>query len=189
MTIYGIEGGIGTGKTLLAVHLTLDKLKEGKKIYSNVKLHESIENVEYLSKEFVNDMFKKIKTGELDMRNSVVLIQEMHNYMDSRSSMSKKNKTLSYWILQSRHTGKGSCDIIYDTQDLMQVDKRLRINTDEILQPYIVSWNVDEKGNKKPQNIVAVGQKKCFHRYVKFVIKAYVLNTVGLYDTHEVVDF
>jgi len=36
--IIGIEGGIGTGKTLTGVTLTLKDLYDGKKVYANVNL-------------------------------------------------------------------------------------------------------------------------------------------------------
>ena len=187
MTIIGIEGGIGTGKTLLAVYLALQKKK---KLLTNVKLYTDEVEVQYVTKELINDMFRLVKDGTLDMKNTVVLIQEMHNYMDARTSSSKKNRTLSYWVLQSRHTGEGSCDIIYDTQELRQVDRRLRMNTDEIIRPFIVTkkFKYDSK-DPVPSLIVALGEKKRFHKMVRFKITADVYDTVGKYDTHEIVDF
>lgn len=196
MTIFGIEGGIGTGKTITGVYLLLQDLKDGKKIYSNVKLKglttEQKKKVTYLTKEFIHNIFDKVKNGEFDMKNSTVFIQEAHNYIDSRNSASKSNKILSYWILQSRHTGQGSCDIIYDTQELGQVDLRLRRNTDFVLRPSIVAWEEYEIGKKvisKPAEIIVMGEGKVGHKNMRFSWTFDVKKTREQYDTHEIVDF
>ncbi len=140
MSIYGIEGGIGTGKTLTGVHMTLQDLFNGKHVFSNVKFKnipkKFRDKITYLTKELIGNVFMEVKQGNINMENSTIFIQEAHNYIDSRNSASKRNKVFSYWILQSRHTGKGSCDIIYDTQSIDQVDKRLRRNTDFLVHPY-----------------------------------------------------
>jgi len=194
--IIGIEGGIGTGKTLTGVTLTLKDLYDGKKVYANVKFKNIPKNlmdkITYLTKDNMAKIFDHVKKGTWDMTNSTVFIQEAHNYMDSRNSQSQKNKILSYWILQSRHTGRGSCDIIFDTQELGQVDLRLRRNTDIILRPYI-SKGFMEFINKKeiliPTMITSIGQRKIRHKYTTFSFNLDVSVTREQYDTHEVVDF
>ena len=96
--IFGIEGGIGTGKTLTGVALLLGDLYDGKHIYTNTRLNlpdKYKDKVTYLTKDFIINIFEKIKNKEFDMRNSTVFIQEAHNYLDSRNSASIKNKTLS----------------------------------------------------------------------------------------------
>ena len=192
MAIYGIEGGIGTGKTLTGHTIAYNDLLTGKHLYTNIKLKNTpkhlLKNVTYMTKDLMMDIFEKVKTGTWDMTNSTVFIQEAHNYMDSRNSASKKNKVLSYWILQSRHTGKGSCDIIYDTQALSQVDIRLRRNTDFILHPHIFKWEHTD-GIKKPCVIVCEVFAKIGHKDRKFSYTLDVRNTRETYDTHEVVDF
>lgn len=200
MAIFGIEGGIGTGKTMTGVSLAMRDIKDGKRCFTNVRfkgLSKTIENkVTYLNKEIIKEMFQKVKDGTLNMKNSVVLIQEMHNYMDSRLSASEKNRTLSYWILQSRHLGQESCDIIYDTQDLGQVDKRLRSNTDYILCPTIAEYfqYVKKKGKKwvqvdAPRVILVDGYFKFQHNPLHIRFQLDVSGIIDLYDTHEVVDF
>lgn len=188
IAIFGIEGGIGTGKTLTLVHLGIEDLMAGKKIYSNVTLKkipaQLKPNIRYLTKDEMNDIFKLVKEKKFDMRNSTVLIQEAHNYLDARSSMLTRNKMLTYWILQSRHTGQGSCDIIYDTQDFIQVDKRLRQNTDFKIHPQIIEWEFS-----KPTKIALLFAGKVGHTIRRFTQVIDVSQTRNMYDTHELVDF
>ena len=168
--------------------MMLEDLYNGKKIYTNIKLKnipdKFKDKIIYMTKDTLNNIFEKIKTGDWDMTNSTVFIQEAHNYMDARNSASHKNKILSYWILQSRHTGKGSCDIIYDTQSLSQVDIRLRRNTDVVIHPHITAWEGD-----KPHTISCIMFGKIGHKESKFSRILDVSKTRDQYDTHEIVDF
>ncbi len=174
------------------MNLLLEDLFAGKTIYSNVKLKnipkEFKDKIIYLTKENIADIFDKIKRKEWNMENSTVFIQEAHNYMDSRNSASSKNKTLSYWILQSRHTGKGSCDIIYDTQEITQVDVRLRRNTDYVVHPSIIQFN-HVKGVKMPSKIRLKIMFKLGQKQVVGYKTIETLKTCKMYDTHELVDF
>jgi len=192
MAIFCIEGGIGTGKTLTGVTYALRDLYAGKRLYMNVKLKnipkKFEKNIIYLTKENIAEIFEKVKRKEWDMTNSTIFIQEAHNYMDSRNSASTKNKALSYWILQSRHTGKGSCDIIYDTQEISQVDIRLRRNTDFIIHPKIINY-VHVKGKKFPNQIRVELITKVEQKWVNGYEVIDVYETCLQYDTHELVDF
>ena len=170
----------------------LRDLFEGKNIYCNVKLKnvpkEYKSKIIYMTKDKIAEIFELIKQGEWDMENSTIFIQEAHNYMDSRNSASKKNKTLSYWILQSRHTGKGSCDIIYDTQEMSQVDIRLRRNTDFIIHPKIIQY--EYKGKKKiPSKIRIELITKVEQKWINGFEIIDVSDACKMYDTHELVDF
>ncbi len=189
MAIIGVEGGIGTGKTLTLVYYGLKDLYKGKQLYSNITfkgLGKHAKNVTYLTKEELKNMLNLIKDRKFKMKNSTVLIQEAHNYIDSRTSMFKDNRMISYWILQSRHTGEGSCDIIYDTQDVSQVDKRLRMNTDFLLRPTIVEREVY---SKIPKIIYVAGYGKVGHKQVRFAQVIDIRDTLNKYDTHEIVEF
>ena len=170
----------------------LTDLFGGKTIYSNVKLKnipkEFRNKIIYLTKENIAEIFEKIKRKEWNMENSTVFIQEAHNYMDSRNSASGKNKTLSYWILQSRHTGKGSCDIIYDTQEITQVDIRLRRNTDFIIHPTIIQYQ-HIKSVKMPSKIRLKIMFKLGQDWTTGYKTIDTLKTCDMYDTHELVDF
>lgn len=191
MTIIGIEGGIGTGKTLTGVSLVIRDLLKGRKVFSNTKFknvrgYEN--NIIYLTKDMLKQIFDHVKEGKFDMKNSSVFIQEAHNYIDSRNSMTTQNKLISYWILQSRHTGEGSCDIIYDTQDFGQIDKRLRLNTDFFIHPYIIEWE-EYGGKRKPSKILIKWQGKIGHKWREFREILDVSKTRDMYNTHELVDF
>jgi len=181
MSITGIIGGRGTGKTLSMVYLAREASKKGKKLYTNFKIKLP---ATYLTKEWVGSMLEKVKEGSINLKNSCVLIDEMHNYMDSRTAMSKKNRALSYWIAQSRHTGHGSCEIYYTTQFLNQVDLRLRNNTDYLLKPVIT-----EKIDEKPSKIQILGSTHYLHRIVRFGMEFKVFDVLELYDTYEIIDF
>lgn len=203
MTVYGIEGGIGTGKTLLLASFGLEDILSGRRILSNITFinipARFRKNITYLNKDIINTMFKQVKDGKLIMKNTTILIQEMHNYIDSRTSMSMRNRTLSYWVLQSRHTGEGSCNIYYDTQELGQVDLRLRRNTDWLIRPYITGWKnrqgkisptkPDTIGTYRPLSIYFQMFGKLGHRHVKKVGSREVFTVTRHYDTHEIVDF
>lgn len=186
LVIYGIEGGIGTGKTMSLVYFLLDHLNKGKKIYTNIKIKNvrDTSKIEYLTKEMMQTIFELIKEKKMSMKNSSVFIQEMHNYIDSRNSASKRNKAISYWILQSRHTGLGSCDIYYDTQELGQVDLRLRRNTDYLIRPLIV-----RKKDGKPDIILLKIRAKIRHTYKEFTHRISIAHCLDKFSTHEVVDF
>ena len=207
MAIIGIEGGIGTGKTLTGVWYIIGDLRAGKRIFTNVKLkgltREEQSRVKYLIKDEIKQMFELVKTGKMSMKNSTIFLQEIHNYLDSRGSMTANNRLLSYWILQSRHAGQGSCDIIFDTQELGQVDKRLRNNTDYLIRPLIVGYDTvdkkdarghpdqddEKKGKQIPKIIVLIGRTKLRHKWIDFKQTIDVSETREMYDTHELVDF
>jgi len=185
MAIYGIEGGIGTGKTLSLVYFLFADLKEKKKIYTNIRIKAKEKyDINYLTAEMMSTIFERIKDKSMSMKNSSVFIQEMHNYIDSRNSISKRNKTISYWLLQSRHTGAGSCNIYYDTQDIGQVDLRLRRNTDFLIHPMIV-----RRKDSLPHTIILKIQAKIGHKVKTFNQRIEVYDLLNKYSTHEVVEF
>jgi hypothetical protein len=186
MSIYGVFGGIGSGKTLSVAYLALDDLKKGKKLYSNIAfkfLPENLNNkIHYLRRAEFENMLELVKLNKLRMENSTVCIQELHNYMDSRSSQTKTNKLMSYWILQSRHTGKGSCDIIYDTQRIGQIDIRVRNNTDFYIMPQIIN-----RINSIPKIIRLRIMAHIGQNDIEMVKDIDVYETAKHYDTHEVI--
>lgn len=114
--IIGYIGNIGSGKTLSMVKRAYEQYKRGKKIYANFKLNFPYEPL-------TMDKLMDMKNDNTDLKDSCVLIDEAHIYLDSRRSASKVNVVLSYFVLQSR---KKSCDIYFTTQFIGQVDKRLR---------------------------------------------------------------
>lgn len=189
MTIFGVVGGIGSGKTMTLAYLGMNDLNSGKKIFSNVtfiKVPPNLnKNITYLTAENLATIFQDVKDKKINMENSTVVIQEMHNYIDSRRSVSNKSLLITYWILQSRHTGKGSCDIIYDTQRISQVDIRLRTNTDFILEPEIVEKNTNGEPVTIKVKITGMVGQSIIEQYFSFSCK----EIMNKYDTHQLVEF
>ena len=97
--------------------------RRGFKVYSNygLKFPHTL-----LTKKVFDEMIK----NKEQLQNAVLLLDEMHVWIDSRSSMKQKNKGITYFILQTR---KRNVRLLYSTQHLHQVDKRLRDSTDVIV--------------------------------------------------------
>src|SRR5690606_23431888 len=111
--IIGINGDIGSGKTILAVYFAFKLKKKGYRIMSNVPI----------------TFPDGTKSEPVDVRNldkldhCVIILDEAHIFLDSRRSASKGNLTTSYFILQTRKRG---IIFIYTAQLGSSVDKRLR---------------------------------------------------------------
>lgn len=131
--IYGYVGQIRQGKTLSAVREILKYYyKNHKTIYSNIML--SIPH-----KVLTIDMLIDAVETERDIfePDSICFIDEIHIWLDSRMSASKRNKVVTYFLLQ---TGKMGIDsdfgliLIYTTQWIDQIDKRLRHTTEVLIE-------------------------------------------------------
>lgn len=115
--IIGIEGGMGTGKTILMVRY----LKK---------------DSESLHKIFCNFGLKKIEFEKLDvvglmednnLQDVSVGIDEITVFLDCRKSSSRMNRYISYFILQTR---KRNVNLYYTTQSFRMIDKRLLEHTE-----------------------------------------------------------
>jgi hypothetical protein len=114
-----------------------------------------------------------------DYMNCSIGLDEIYIYLDARCSMSKRNQILSYFFMQSR---KRECRIFGTTQNIFQLDVRLRKMADKIIfcsiirtssgKMYVVNeiYNMDMKG-KKTRNVFLGND------YFKY------------YDTKEIIDF
>jgi hypothetical protein len=118
MTIQIYIGTLGSGKTLSMVRdLYMDSIERKRKVISNLVLSFS-PNI--ISKEF----FEGFAQGQQQELFDIDLgIDEMHIFLDSRSSTTKASKYLSYFILQTRKRG---VELKGTTQFYNQIDKRLR---------------------------------------------------------------
>jgi hypothetical protein len=118
-TITGIQGNKGDGKTTLATLLLYSNYVEQlkKNMYCNYKL----------SFPFLWLNASDMLSNPLLFNDSIVCIDELHDYADSRNSSSFQNIYISAWFLQSRHS---ETDIIYTTQFYDQIDKRINRITD-----------------------------------------------------------
>ena len=134
-TITGIYGMKGGGKTLI---MTLFLIMEWEmmmrpSVFTNYEIY--VVDSEYLKG---HDM------AELNMKlaNSIIGIDELHGYADSRKSGSLQNRRVASFFLQSRHTNS---NIYYTTQFKDQVDKRIRRITD--IDVVVENMYVDSDGD------------------------------------------
>lgn len=117
--VCGIYGWKGSGKTTaLTLFGYLESItKVRQHIFSNYKLNYDFEWLKG------HDMIEL--TDKLN--DSAVMIDELHEYADSRNSGTLQNKRVSDFFLQSRHTRS---NVYYTTQYKDQIDKRIRRITD-----------------------------------------------------------
>lgn len=135
MVIVGFIGEMRSGKTLMMTYYLADYLRRNpkNKIFTNygVSYKHTLVTPKSMSDAAVdpdNDIFKDCGIG----------IDEMHIFMDSRTSGAKRNRLLSYFLTQS---GKNQNMLCYTSQFLRQVDVRLRMNTSILYKTYRVRYN------------------------------------------------
>lgn len=130
-------------------------------------------------------VFDEIIQSPQGLTNAIVCLDEVHIWIDSRSGMQKKNKTITYFILQTR---KRNVRLLVSTQHLHQIDKRLR-DTIDIL---VFCRNMTNKtstiqDNKKK---VYIGQEYLFQwKESPPKNKMLFANPVfALFNTEEIID-
>ena len=103
MTLYGFYGYKDSGKTLGMVLFGYLLMLSGRKIIANIKLS------------FPFEILNAVDLVKLspNLINSAILIDEIHMIADSRLSPSFANRSVGYFVLQSRHR---DCDVLYTTQ-------------------------------------------------------------------------
>lgn len=127
---YLIIGKQGSGKTLMATKIAIDTIEERPdlKVFSNYKLN----GVDFTYITFNDDI--EVNKGKLDIlktldenpnyfNNSIMLIDELHLYLDSLDFMKKNNRRLQVFFSQLR---KRRILLIGTTQYFMNVDIRIR---------------------------------------------------------------
>jgi hypothetical protein len=178
--LIGIEGDLGSGKTIYAVKNVLGDYINKRKIISNIKLF-NIEYEEFVIEEFLNNEYNE------KLRNATVLLDEITVYMDCRIGSSKQNLLMGYLVLQSRKRG---IDIYYTTQSFDLVDyKRLLKYTNLLVHAEEVFF-IDDNNEKQSLD--------SFRRYTVFDNRKHVNNIFSFnmridpfykyYDTDEIVE-
>lgn len=164
MTLIGIVGELGAGKTLALTYLAARNRLQGKQIYANYKL-----NFAYVP------VTNPLQISS--MKEGFFAADELWTWADSRASGSKKNKFITPILAKSRKRG---IHIGYTTQYFKQIDVRIRMVTDFIGIPVI---------SKDMKRCVL----NIYTNYSGKLMKTYKFNTedvFSLYDTNEeVVDF
>lgn len=135
-------GSMGTGKTLSSVRYAYLWYKKGYTIYSNIKLN--FPSVRIGLQELID-----FANAETYLDKSIVLLDEAHVFLDSRNSQSKRNKMISYFIVLTRKMG---CHLIYTTQKFHQIDKRLRDNSDVVVNCTTKTY----RGEKYTHNLILI---------------------------------
>lgn len=177
--IIGLIGKRGCGKTLTMVKEAVDYVKKGRTIYTNFYINKELftkkqqTRIKLLSDEFFQNY------SDMKLYNCGVFLDEIYVYIDSRASMSKRNKIMSYFFNQTR---KRDVDLYYTTQFLHQVDLRLRSNTEMFVFPKTIS--LKEKSEIWIVNkYVLIAGKRMFAE--QFLGNKYF----NYYKTDEIIDF
>jgi Fe-S cluster biosynthesis and repair protein YggX len=113
-----------SGKSLSMTRYVVKYYRAGYKIYSNIKFN--FPYTEYTLNELVD-----FANNDISLKKSIIIIDEAHIFLDSRNSQSKKNRIISYFLLQTRKKG---CHLFWTSQRFHQIDKRLRDNSDVLIQ-------------------------------------------------------
>jgi len=109
--IVGVQGGLGSGKTLLIARYLVKDAFRGRSVFSNFQLN---------GIDFEPLDIRKLLNDEVDLQDVSVGIDEFTVFADCRTSMS--NTMITYFILQTR---KRNVCLYYTTQDFGMLDKRI----------------------------------------------------------------
>lgn len=176
MAIIGMEGGLGSGKTILMTRYLYKDFKKGRKIYTNygVKFkHEKVDMSNIL----------EMHENKFNLRDCSLGIDEITVFADCRRSGSKLNRVISYFILQSR---KRNVDIYFTTQNLNMIDFRLM----DYMDFQILCKKVKDKATGKEKEGYAEYNIYDIRDINDIKVRKFVLNLkkyYGLYDTNEVI--
>ena len=111
-------GQQGDGKTLLITKLTMDNYDGTRPIFSNYALYK----VPY-TKITLESLLDMLDNDSHALDNSIVLLDEIHIYLDSLDFMRSNNRRLQKFFSQLR---KRNILLFATTQYIMNVDVRIR---------------------------------------------------------------
>lgn len=129
--IHLIIGRQGSGKTLLLVWFAYQAYLRGRNIYANVHLH------------FKNNPLNYMDIIDCKLQNGAVLLDEIHQLLPARRSMSKRSIAICDNFLSM--VRKQGLEVYGTTQTLRKVDVRFREEADYVYvcEKYILkggSW-------------------------------------------------
>lgn len=118
--VVGYYGSVGSGRTLGAVIQIVKELKSGKYdgVLSTLKLNDLPSEPLTLEALFTE--------GKIPCNKIIFIDNADITWLDSRASMSKVNKLMSYFMYQSR---KGNNKVIFTAIDPRNIDIRIRNQT------------------------------------------------------------
>lgn len=123
---YLAIGRQGSGKTAFITKLLVDNYSPEKKVYSNYSLfgieHEKITFDNKRNKNSI-DILEVIKDNPDYFNNSIMLLDEIHIYFDSRDYMRQNNRVIQNFFSQLR---KRNILLLATTQYILHLDIRIR---------------------------------------------------------------
>jgi hypothetical protein len=119
--IIAIVGRRGYGKTVWMTAMGLDSLNEGYPVFANYHL----KNVDYT---YIT--LQELSEFPPEIHDCVVLMDEFHMGADAYDFFAKRTRNLTKFLTQLR---KRRITFIYTTQYMLQVAKRVRLQTDYII--------------------------------------------------------
>lgn len=178
----------GNGKTASMTGIAYLSYLEGQKIYSNyyTTFSEEVIGLQAMIDQ-IKDESIKLKEGEITeskFKNSMLLVSEMQKVLNSIGSTTKEIIFIDNFCSEIR---KHDLDLCYDTQRFNNVQKRLRVHTETILQPF--KYHMDNQPCnfdrcKKAHKIFLYS----FKPYIPKVRKIFDATKVGqLYDSNEII--
>ena len=168
---------MGSGKTLSLCRQVYREYKKGKKVISNMHF-----NFPYTP--LTIEMLLEYDREDTDLQDCVLVIDEAHIYLDSRTSVSKKNRIISMFLVQTR---KKNVHLYYTTQYFDQVDKRLRQNSDVVTRCRTIPYKqVGKVLIKITYNTMMIKEEFGYRTKKTFFISNPFYN---MYDTNQVIAF
>ncbi|HEY8390047.1 MAG TPA: zonular occludens toxin domain-containing protein [Clostridia bacterium] len=123
---YLAIGRQGSGKTAFITKLLVDNYTNDKRVYSNYSLFGiEYERITFDSKKNKNsiDILEVIRENPDYFNNSIMLLDEIHIYFDSRDYMRQNNRIIQNFFSQLR---KRNILLLATTQYILHLDVRIR---------------------------------------------------------------
>ena len=123
---YLAIGRQGSGKTAFITKLLIDNYSSDRKVYSNYSLFGiDYEKITFDNKRNKNaiDILKVISENPGYFNNSIMLLDEIHIYFDSRDFMKQNNRIIQNFFSQLR---KRNILLLATTQYILHLDIRIR---------------------------------------------------------------
>ena len=123
---YLAIGRQGSGKTAFITKLLVDNYTKDKKVFSNYSLFEiNYQKITFDNKKNKNslDILKIISDNPNYFNDSIMLLDEIHLYFDSRDFMKLNNRIIQNFFSQLR---KRNILLLATTQYIMHLDIRIR---------------------------------------------------------------
>lgn len=134
MSVYSVEGKLGTGKTKFAVWMAQQALLQGRRVASNVDI-----KAELLCPYKARPLWTRIpdKPTALDLeamghgnpdtydedRNGVLILDELGTWLNTRTFQDKARGPMIDWLIHARKHG---WDVFLIVQDAAMIDKQVR---------------------------------------------------------------